>query len=123
MAKTGLDTDLFNRLRATGMRKRAARAIAEAGDNSSKLVRATVDELRSVADQLEDRARGGPKKARSEAAKKAANTRKRDAAKRSAAAKKGAATRARKSTSSSGSSRASGTSRSSSSRSRSGSKS
>lgn len=102
MAKPAIDNELFKRLRQSGLRKRAARAIAEAGDSSGRLVRGTADELRSLADQLEDRARGGPKKSRSEAAKKAANTRKREAAKRSAAAKKGAATRARKSSSSRG---------------------
>ena len=111
MAKPSLDNDLFNKLRASGLRKRAAKAIAEAGDNSSKLVRGTVDELRGLADQLEVRARGGPKASRSAAAKKAAGTRKREAAKRSTAAKKGAATRAKKATT--------GSSRSSSSRSRS----
>jgi hypothetical protein len=110
MAKASLDNELFQKLRASGMRKRAARAIAEAGDNSSKLVRGTVDELRGLAEGLENRARGGKKPDRSAAAKKAAGTRKREAAKRSQAAKKGAATRARKAGSSS-------TSRSSSSRS------
>ena len=59
MAKASLDNDLFKRLRASGLRKRAARAIAEAGDNSSKLVRGTVDELRGLADQIESKARGG----------------------------------------------------------------
>jgi hypothetical protein len=119
MAKASLDNDLFRKLRASGMRKRAARAIAEAGDNSSKLVRGTVDELRGLAEQIENRARGGTgttAKARSAAAKKAAGTRKREAAKRSNAAKKAAATRAKKAGSSSSSSRSS-SSRSSGSRS------
>ena len=71
MAKT-TDKKLFGRLRATGLRERA----------------------RKLVDDLEDRARGGPGK-RSKAAKKAAATRKREAARRSAAAKKGARTRAR----------------------------
>src|SRR3954468_10669778 len=87
MAKATLDADLFNKLRASGLRKRAARAIAEAGDNSSKLVQSTVDELRSLAETIESRARGGAKKTRSAAAKKGAATRKRAATKRSTAAK------------------------------------
>ena len=58
MAKASLDNDLFKKLRESGMRKRAARAIAEAGDNSSKLVRGTADELRGLAEQIENRARG-----------------------------------------------------------------
>ena len=119
MAKATLDTDLFKRLRDSGLRKRAARAIAEAGDNSGKLVRSTVDELRGLADQLESRARGGgsTSKSRSAGAKKAAATRKRQATKRSTAAKKAASTRAKSSGSSRSSSSRSGSSRSTSSRS------
>jgi hypothetical protein len=96
MAKSALDNDLFNKLRASGLRKSVARAIAEAGDNSSKLVRATVDELRGLADGIESKARGTTSsRSRSAAAKKGAATKKRDAAKRSTAAKKGARTRAK----------------------------
>jgi hypothetical protein len=47
-----------------------------------------------VVSELEDRAKGGPAK-RQATAKKAANTRKRNAAKRSQAAKKAARTRAK----------------------------
>jgi hypothetical protein len=116
MAKASLDNDLFKRLRASGMRKRVARAIAEAGNNSPKLVRGTVDELRGLADELESKVRGGTSsKSRSAAAKKGAATRKRASAKRSTAAKKGAATRSRKSGTSSSS--RSSSSRSTSSRS------
>ena len=100
MAKATLDNDLFKRLRDSGLRKRAARAIAEAGDNSGKLVRSTVDELRGLADQIENKARGGggtTSKSRAAAAKKGAATRKRAAAKRSTAAKKAASTRAKSS--------------------------
>ena len=122
MAKSGLDNDLFQRLRQSGMRKRVARAIAEAGANSPKLVRGTVDELRGLADELESKVRGGTSsKSRSAAAKKGAATRKREATKRSTAARKAATTRARKSGTSS-SSRSSG-SRSTSSRSSGGSRS
>src|SRR4051812_23822389 len=97
MAKPTLDNDLFDRLRASGLRKRAARAIAEAGDNSSKFVQSRVDELRPLAETIEDTARGGAKKTRSAAAKKGAATRKRAATKRSTAAKTAAATRAKRS--------------------------
>jgi hypothetical protein len=94
-----VDKDLFNKLRARGLRKSAANNIAKAfgkADSSppSKGAKRAVAELRSLVDELEDRARGGPAK-RQAAAKKAAATRKRKAAQRSAAAKKGARTRAR----------------------------
>jgi hypothetical protein len=97
MART--DNDLFDKLRARGLRKSAANNLAKAfgrADNSppGKGARKAVSELRSLVDELEDRARGGPAK-RQAAAKKAAATRKRKATQRSAAAKKGARTRAR----------------------------
>jgi len=53
-----------------------------------------VTDLRSLASELEDRAKGGPGK-RKAAAKKAAQTRKRKQTKRSQAAKKAAKTRAK----------------------------
>jgi hypothetical protein len=97
MART--DNDLFDKLRARGLRKSAANNLARAfgkADNSppGKGARRVVSELRSLVDELEDRARGGPAK-RQAAAKKAAATRKRKAGQRSAAAKKAARTRAR----------------------------
>jgi hypothetical protein len=89
---------LYNRLRDSGLRKRTAERIAGAVGNGSnksqKVVSGAVQDLRGLIDDLEDRARGGPAK-RKAAAKKAANTRKRNAAKRSQAAKKAARTRAR----------------------------
>jgi hypothetical protein len=99
MAKT-TDNELFDRLRASGIRKRVARDLASAADSArswqaSKTTQATIAQLRSILDELEDRARGGPAARRSTAAKKAAATRKRQAAARSAAAKRGARTRAR----------------------------
>jgi hypothetical protein len=110
MAKT-IDRELFDQLRAQGLRKRVARLVSEAagaagsanarGNAAAKNV---IAELRKAADEIEDRLRGGPT-ARSQAAKKAARTRATAADKRSAAAKKAAATRKRN---------ASGTTRSSS---------
>lgn len=97
MAKARLDEDLFDRLRATGLRKRTARLIARGTDGRRKpasAVRSVLDDLKRVAEDVEDRSKGGPSK-RSAAAKKAAQTRKRNEQKRSAAAKKGARTRAK----------------------------
>jgi hypothetical protein len=92
---------LVDELRSSGLRKRIARELdkttkrARSGrKDARKSLQSTVGELRSVLDQLEDRAKGGPDK-RKAAAKKAAATRKRKAARRSAAAKKGARTRAK----------------------------
>ena len=66
VARSKKDQELFDMLRARGLRKKVANTIASATGKQSK---------------------------RSEAAAKAARTRKRQAAKRSAAAKKGARTR------------------------------
>jgi hypothetical protein len=98
MAKT-LDNQLFDRLRASGLRKRVARDLSSAlgsatSSRASKTAQGTIGELRSLVEELEDRARGGPAK-RSAAAKKAAATRRRQATARSTAAKKAARTRAR----------------------------
>jgi hypothetical protein len=57
-------------------------------------VERTLDDLKRVVSEVEDRLSGGPAK-RKAAAKKAANTRKRNARQRSEAAKKGARTRAK----------------------------
>jgi hypothetical protein len=93
------DTDLFDKLRARGLRKSAASNLAKAfgrADRSppSRGAKRAVAELRSLVDELEDRARGGPAK-RKAAAKKAAATRKRKANQRSEAARKAARSRAR----------------------------
>ena len=108
MAKT--DRDLFDTLRARGLRKSAANNLAKAfgkADNSppSKGAKRAVNELRDLLGDLEGRARGSDRK-RKEAAKKAATTRKRKANRRSAAAKKGAQTRAKNARSSGTRSRA-----------------
>jgi hypothetical protein len=97
MAKT--DRDLFDTLRARGLRKSAASNLAKAfgrADSSppSKGAKRAVSELRDLLGDLEGRVGGGDRK-RKEAAKKAAATRRRKANQRSAAAKKAAQTRAK----------------------------
>lgn len=97
MARKKSDDDLFNRLRARGLRKRTAKMISDATDGRRQPARAvqqTIAELRKIVTEAEDRVTGRPAK-RKAAAKKAANTRKRNAARRSAAAKKAAQTRAK----------------------------
>jgi len=111
MAKT--ERDLFDTLRARGLRKSAAENLARAfgqADSSppSKGAKRAVSELRDLVSELESRVgRGGgtKSKSRSEAAKKAAATRKRKANERSRAAKKAAQTRAKGSSSRTTSSR------------------
>lgn len=100
MAKKG-NTDLVDRLRAGGLRKRVASGLADAiGRGGSrkqppKAVQSVLRELRSLTDEIEDRATGRTAK-RKAAARKGAATRRKNAAKRSGAAKKGARTRAKK---------------------------
>ena len=93
-----LDRELYKRVRDSGVRKRVARTVAEAaGQADSRTPKALNDAakgLRSVAAELEDRAKGGPAK-RKRAAQKAVRTRRTKAAERSRAAKKGAKTRAK----------------------------
>ena len=99
MAKT--DRDLFDRLRARGLRKSAANNLAKAfgkADKSppSKGAKRAVSELRDIVTDLESRV-GRTNRKRSEAAKKAAATRKRKADARKRAAKKAAETRSKRS--------------------------
>jgi hypothetical protein len=97
MAKSKRDEELFERLRAQGLRKRTAKLISSATDQRRKPDKAaerTLSELKKVVGEAEDRISGEPAK-RKTAAKKAAHTRKRNAQARSNAAKKGARTRAR----------------------------
>ena len=87
--------ELFDRLRATGLRKRVARdlsdALSKAGNTrASQAAHGTIGELRKLVEELEDRASGGPQK-RSTAAKKAATKK---AATKKAAAKKAPAKKA-----------------------------
>jgi hypothetical protein len=93
MAKS-IDPKVFKELRASGLRKRLARDVAAADRRAGDVLRGTVKDLRALAADLEDRAKRGPEK-RSEAAKKAAKTRRRKAQARSTAAKKAARTRAK----------------------------
>ena len=97
MARKTRRDELVERLRAQGLRKRTAKLFAEATDRRrkpAKRVERTLDDLKRVVSEVEDRVSGGPAK-RKAAAKKAANTRKRNARQRSEAAKKGARTRAK----------------------------
>src|SRR3954465_10203256 len=94
------NNDLFDMLRARGLRKKVASSVADAVGSGRrradppKAVKNVVADLKQLASDIEDRATGGPAK-RKAAAQKAAATRRRNAAKRSAAAKKGARTRAK----------------------------
>ena len=98
MARKSRQDELFERLRAHGLRKRVALSLADAtgraNRNTPKGVKKLVSDLRALASEIEDRATGGPAK-RKAAAKKGAATRKRKATQRSAAAKKAAKTRAK----------------------------
>ncbi len=97
MAKSKREQDLARRLRASGIRKRAANLIAGATDGRrkpAKKVQKVVNDLGKMLSEAEDQITGGPAK-RKAAAKKAAKTRKQNAARRSQAAKKGARTRAK----------------------------
>lgn len=95
------DNDLFDTLRARGLRKKVARTVADVTGNGKrtsgrgeKVARQVLADLNKAADEVRGRLPGGAT-ARSEAGRKAALTRKRNAAKRSASARKGAATRAK----------------------------
>jgi rubrerythrin len=96
MAKK-LDKDLMQTLRESGLRKKVARDVTESAGRANhgkqpKAVTQTVENLRAAAAELENRAASSR---RSDAAKKAAETRKLEAAKRSTAARKAAKTRSK----------------------------
>jgi hypothetical protein len=97
MAKNKQADDLFDHLRARGVRKKVAKAVskgasAKNGKRAEALAQTALADLRSASDAIRDRVLNRDSK-RSQAAKKATRTRKRNAAKRSASAKKAAATR------------------------------
>jgi hypothetical protein len=97
MAKVKGDKKLYKRMRASGLRKRAARDLAHLprigsdGKRAPKAARQAIEQLRTVVAELESHASRGERKA---AARKAARTRKRDEARRSSSARKAAKTRA-----------------------------
>jgi hypothetical protein len=92
------DKDLFDRLTAAGMRKKVARKVTRAAEHGDQQaggrVSGLLDELQALVEESRDRVTGGPAR-RSEAARKAARTRKRAQTARSSAAKKAARTRAK----------------------------
>jgi hypothetical protein len=100
MANNSKQDELIARLHADGIRKRVATAVTGARGGRKK----SESQARALLERLEDATATlrqevlGPSRKRSDAAKKAAATRKKNAAKakRSAAAKKGAATRRKK---------------------------
>jgi hypothetical protein len=98
VARKSRQDELFEMLRARGLRKRVARSLAQATARTNrrtpKGVKKVTSDLRALVGEIEDRATGGPAK-RKAAAKKAAATRKRKANQRSTAAKKAARTRAK----------------------------
>jgi hypothetical protein len=101
LARTKKEQELFDLLRARGLRKRVASSVANAagkadGGRVPKQVRNVIGDLQALVGEVEDRVTGRASR-RSAAAAKAARTRKRNAAKRSTAAKKGARTRAKSS--------------------------
>ncbi|HEY2638124.1 MAG TPA: hypothetical protein VGI54_12080 [Solirubrobacteraceae bacterium] len=117
---------LADQLHAQGVRKRVARALAEAAEApkgartaSQRAAGEALQQLRDLTEQLEDRL-GTPAAERRKAAQKGAKTRAAATAKRSAAAKQGARTRSSSSRSSSSRAKSTG-SRSAGSRSSSGS--
>jgi hypothetical protein len=97
MSTTRKQDDLIDRLHADGIRKRVATVIAGGrggAKKGEKQARQLLDQLEDATAAIRTEVLGGGVK-RSAAGKKAAATRKKNAAKRSAAAKKGAATRAK----------------------------
>jgi hypothetical protein len=93
--------DFYAQLRTAGLRKRVAKSLAglngKAGRASAdgvKSARKTADDLSAAADEIRKRLVRRDR-TKSQAARKAAATRKRNAAKRSAGARRGAKTRAR----------------------------
>jgi hypothetical protein len=81
------DADLFDRLRAVGLRKQAAKALSgvsdNAGKNAQRVARAAVSELRAVADEIERRLPAATSASDSNGEKSAATRRTRPTARRS----------------------------------------
>lgn len=93
------DEELFEKLRVSGLRKRLASAVADASDRVDP--RKVIADLRSAADQIEDRLRGTdpPKPATRARAKSPSRTRSKAASTRSATKAKASKPAASKSTS------------------------
>ncbi|HEX5927671.1 MAG TPA: hypothetical protein VFY45_27900 [Baekduia sp.] len=86
MAKSKRDDVLFDHLRTRGVRKKVAKALSGGNGATGRrkaeaLARTAIADLRSASEAIKDRVVNRDSK-RSEAAKKAARTRKRKAAKR-----------------------------------------
>ena len=67
MAKTNRDKDLFNMMRAAGVRKKVAAEVSDAvgqslgpGEKAPKLARQAVRDFSALAARLEDRVSAGP---------------------------------------------------------------
>ena len=93
--------EFFDVLRSHGLRKKIAKPLAalegngrRSGAEGEKLARQTVDDLTSAADEIRVRVLKRDR-TRSQGARKAAQTRKRNVAKRAASARRGASTRAK----------------------------
>jgi hypothetical protein len=93
--------DLFDLLRARGVRRKVAKPLAalngnsrRAGAKGERFARQAAEDLSSAAKDIRKRVLRSDR-SRSKAARKAAQTRNRNATKRTASAKKGAQTRAK----------------------------
>ncbi len=98
MGKDKTNEKLYKQLRASGVRKKVSKKVANAlpkkGNPNPMAARRAAGDLKAAGDEIIDLVKGGPEK-RSKAAKKAAKTRKAKADKRSKAAKKAAKTKAK----------------------------
>jgi hypothetical protein len=96
-SKSRPDKDLYERLRNSGVRKKAAKQVSRVmpgkKNPGTKAAERVANDLSSAVTEIRDRVTGGSSKKRSEAAKKAARTRKANQKKRSQTAKKAAKTR------------------------------
>jgi hypothetical protein len=95
--KSRPDKELYDRLRNSGVRKKAAKQVSRVlpgkKNPGTKAAERVANDLSKAASEIRDRVTGGSKKKRSEAAKKAAKTRKANQKKRSQSARKGASKR------------------------------
>jgi hypothetical protein len=104
VAKKRADKELYDRMRASGVRKKVARQLAELprhvtnGSRAPKPVREAVERLQAVVEELRSHAGG---EARPKTVRKPARARRSPAANRSASARKTAGTRAKQSSSAS----------------------